>query len=112
MSAAYNKAIHEISSHIRSTMTPDEARDAANEAQNVYLALDLDDADVLFVIGCRAVALGAHDFDAFTSGYARGLSGAPIDDCTGDSRIGYEAGLRAARETPSVIDMPVTQAVK
>src|SRR5437870_2011659 len=86
-----------LASHVRATMTPDESRDAHDERYNVYLALDLDDADVLFVMGKRAIINGAEDIEAFTNGYAHALAGAPPGEHPASNSYlkGYEAGRNA-----------------
>lgn len=52
-----------LAAHIRATMTTDESRYASDERYNVYVALDLEDADVLFALSSRAIAHGAEDED-------------------------------------------------
>ncbi len=101
MRVTVESAISEIVSHIRATMTPDEARYAADEAYNVYLALCLDDADVLYILGSRAIAHNLRDIDAFTLGYSHGFTGLPRHARTRAYRVGYEAG-NAARATSPV----------
>lgn len=107
MSDAFDNALHQISAHIRMTMTPDERRDAADERQNTYLAIGLDDADVLYAISRRAYDLGVEDFDTFALGYARGFTG--VEDCDAENdafAAGYAAGVRAryaASPEPSVL---------
>ncbi len=95
MSAMTDTAITDmLAAHVRATMTLDESRYVHDERYNVYLALDLDDADVLFVIGSRAIANGATDIEAFTDGYARALAGEPPDQYPADDSFikGYDAG--------------------
>ena len=109
MGAAYEvvtAAVRAIAPQVRASMTPDEVREAADEGWNVYLALDLDDPDVLFALSNRAIAAGATDFDAFTLGYAHGLSHARSEYDRGDYQKGYEAGraTRLAGEARSVAD--------
>lgn len=90
-----------LAAHVRETMTLDEARCAQDERYNVYLALGLDNADVLFVMGSRAVTHDATDIDAFTAGYAHALAAGSLDaPATSDSfRKGYEAGSATRNAT-------------
>jgi hypothetical protein len=46
-----------LAAHIRATMTTDESRYASDERYNVYVALDLEDADVLFALSSGSVVL-------------------------------------------------------
>lgn len=101
MSIVVESAISEIAPHIRAMMTPEETRYAADEAYNVYLALGLDDADVLYVIASRAIAHNLYDFDAFALGYAHGFTGLSRHARTRAYRLGYAEG-NAARTTSPV----------
>lgn len=100
MSVMVESAVSEIALHIRATMTLEEAHYAADEAYNVYLALGLDDADVLYVLGSRAIANNLHDVDAFTLGYSHGFTGLPRHARTRAYRVGYEAGSAARATSP------------
>ncbi len=62
----------DLARYIRATMTPEVSRYAADEAQNVFLALEREDADILFVMASRALASGATNLDSFIIGYAAG----------------------------------------
>jgi hypothetical protein len=88
-----------LAAHVRATITPDEARYIHDERYNVYLALDLDDADILFVLGSRAIANGATDIEAFTEGYIRALADGPSDHHLANESFikGYEAARSALR---------------
>ncbi len=100
MSATTDTALTEmLAAHVRATMTADESRSIDDARYNVYLALDLDNADVLFVMGSRAIASGATNIEAFTEGYARALAGEPPDHHPTDAsyRKGYEAGRTIRR---------------
>jgi hypothetical protein len=90
-----------LAAHIRATMTPDESRYAYDERYYVFLALDLDDPDVLFVIGSRAIAHGAKDIEAFTAGYVHALADlSPNEHAESDSFTkGYDAGREILRAT-------------
>lgn len=86
-----------LAAHVRETMTPDESRYAHDERYNVFLALDLDDPDVLFVLGSRAIAHGAKDIEAFTTGYVHALGGLlPDEHSENDS---FTKGYNAGRDT-------------
>ncbi len=100
MSVMAESAISDIAPHIRATMTSEEARYAANEAYNVYLALGLEDADVLYVLGSRAIAHNLHDFEAFTLGYVHGFTCLPRHARTRAYRVGHEAGSAARPTSP------------
>jgi hypothetical protein len=50
-------------------MTPEQIQEAADERKNVFLALALDDPDVLFAIAERMHAAGATDIDSVMKGY-------------------------------------------
>ena len=92
-------------------MTPDESRYAHDERYNVFLALDLDDPDVLFVMGSRAIAHGAKDIEAFTAGYVHALVGvSPGEHARNDSFTkGYDAG-RDTLQPPNNADVSPTSA--
>ena len=62
----------DVARHVRETITPEEARYIADESQNVFLALDFEDADILYVMASRALDLGATDVDSFIIGYLAG----------------------------------------
>jgi hypothetical protein len=109
MSVAYEEVtevVRAIAPQVRASMTPDEVREAADEGWNVYLALDLDNPDVLFALSNRAIMAGATDFDTFTLGYAHGLTHARSQYNSGDYLKGYEAGRAAllTASTPSAAD--------
>lgn len=57
---------------VRATMTDEESRYAHDESFNAFLALDLDDADVLYVLTHRARAAGFDDTDAYIAGFMSG----------------------------------------
>lgn len=94
-----------LATHVHATMTSEEKRYAYDERYNVFLALDLDDADVLFIMGKRAIMHGAEDIEAFSEGYAHAITGVPLGEHPPtDSFIkGYEAGLQGQR-TPDDVD--------
>ncbi len=90
-------------------MTPDESRDAHDERYNVYLALDLDDADVLFVVGKRAIESDVEDTEAFTAGYACAITGAsPGEHPSSDPFTkGYDAGRNASHIRSDADESPL-----
>lgn len=57
---------------VRASMTDEERRYADDEAYNPFLALDLEDADVLYVLTDRAHAAGLEDVDAYIAGFTAG----------------------------------------
>lgn len=74
-----------VADAVRASMTEEERRDAANDRQNAFLALDLDDADVLFVLTERAHAARFADIDAYIAGVAAGyvIASSPAEAVTG-----------------------------
>ncbi len=94
---------NDLAEHVRRTMTESETRDAADERYNVFAALELDDADVLFVMANRALDSGTTDIDAFTAGYTRAITGAPLDEHPASDAFikGYEAARGALRLSQS-----------
>lgn len=101
---------NDLAEHVRQTMTESEIRDAADERYNVFAALALDDADVLFVMANRALDSGATDVDAFTAGYTCAITGAsPGEHSTSDAFIkGYEAARSALRSSPHAGESPIS----
>lgn len=74
MSTVVKHPVHRsLADHIRATMTPEQMREAADERKNVFLALDLEDSDVLFSIAERMHEVGAIEIDSFMKGYELGL---------------------------------------
>ncbi len=63
-----------VAKAVRASMTEEERRDAGNDRQNVFLALNLDDADVLFILTVRARAAGVEDIDAYIAGVTAGYA--------------------------------------
>lgn len=90
---------NDLAEHVRRTMTESETRDAADERYNVFAALELDDADVLFVMANRALDSGATDIDAFTAGYTCAITGASLDEHPASDAFikGYEAACGSLR---------------
>ncbi|MGI8855810.1 MAG: hypothetical protein ACR2JW_08665 [Thermomicrobiales bacterium] len=105
MSATLDTAVANLlAAHVRATMTPDESRYAHDERYNVFLALDLDDPDVLYVMGSRAIARKAKDIEAFTAGYVHALIGGLPNENAGNESFpkGYDAGRETLRAANSV----------
>jgi hypothetical protein len=103
-----------LAAHVRATMTPDESRYAHDEHYNVFLALDLDDPDVLFVMGRRAIAHGAKDIEAFTAGYAHALAGVVPNEQAGNdsSTKGYDAGCETLRAANVADEFPASASME
>ncbi len=95
----------DLAEHVRRTMTESETRYAADVRYNVFAALELEDADVLFVIANRALDSGVTDIDAFTLGYTQAIADAPLDEHPASDAFikGYEAGLHP-NQTPRDVD--------
>jgi hypothetical protein len=103
-----------LAAHVRATMTPDESRYAHDEHYNVFLALDLDDPDVLFVMGRRAIAHGAKDIEAFTAGYVHALVEVLPNEHAGNDSFtkGYDGGREALRAANDADEFPTSASME
>jgi hypothetical protein len=74
VNTAVKHPIHRsFAEYVRGQMTPEQMREAEDERKNVFLALDLDDPDVLCAIAEQMHVVGATDIDSFIKGYEAGL---------------------------------------